>query len=170
MAVGEAGLILTSTDGSKWVRRNSGVNQWLNDSAYVAGRWFVASNSGWILTSTDGINWSVSSSGTSRSLNSLAFSGNQIIAAGADGVILRKNLVQPATPVNFLSFSQDFSLGSFLFDGFPDQQFWLEEATSINGPWKPITALELLDSSGTLLLQRDTPPSPERFYRTRLRE
>jgi hypothetical protein len=169
VAVGEAGLILTSLDGVSWTRRNSGLTQWLNDVAFVNNQWFIAANAGMVLTSSDGENWKAQSSITSRSLNSLAISENQILAVGADGMILRKDLLATAAPANFLSFSQNLSLGTFLFEGQTDQQFWLEQADEITGPWSTIAAFELLDSSGTLLLQRDMDPAQKRFFRTRLK-
>jgi hypothetical protein len=169
VAVGEAGLILTSPDGVTWSRRNSGLSQWLNDVAFVNNQWFIAANAGMILTSTDAVNWKPQSSITSRSLNALAISENQIVAAGADGMILRKDLVASGAPANFLSFSQNLYLGTFLFEGQTDGQFWLEQADEITGPWSTVTALELLDSSGTLLLQRDMDAAPKRFFRTRLK-
>jgi hypothetical protein len=170
VAVGEAGLILTSSDGTTWTRRQSGVSDWLNDAAYVNSTWYVAANSGMVLSSLDTVNWQVSTSATSRTLNSLAFDGSQLIAAGADGMILRKNLVAPLTPVSFLSYSQNLALSSFLFEGQPDQRFMLEEANALNGDWTPIVPLELLDSSGTLLLQTEERPSFSKFFRTRLLE
>jgi hypothetical protein len=169
VAVGEAGLILTSPDGISWTRRSSGLSQWLNDVAFVNNQWFIAANAGMILTSSDAVNWKAQSSITSRSLNALAISENQIVAAGADGIILRKDLVASGAPANFLSFSQNLYLGTFLFEGQTDGQFWLEQADEITGPWSTVTALELLDSSGTLLLQRDMDAAPKRFFRTRLK-
>jgi hypothetical protein len=169
VAVGEAGLILTSPDGVAWTRRDSGVSQWLNDVAFVNNQWFIAANKGMILTSSDAINWMPQTSITSRSLNSFAISENQVIAVGADGMILRKDLLASSAPANLLRFSQNLSLGTFLFEGQTDQQFWLEQADEITGPWNTLTALELLDSSGTLLFQRDMDAAPKRFFRTRLK-
>lgn len=57
VAVGEAGTILTSTDGVNWTRQESGVRYQMVDVAFGNGRFVVASHDGHYLTSTDGVHW-----------------------------------------------------------------------------------------------------------------
>jgi hypothetical protein len=170
LAVGEGGLIMTSTNGINWRRQTSGTTVWLNDSAFANNTWYVAANSGLVLSSTDAFRWTIVSSATSRSLNSIAADGDQLVVAGADGMILRSNFSVATTPVRFGSYSKNLSLSTFLFEGVPDQRFALEQKTNIEDPWEVFAVLELLDSSGTLLLQREEGPIDSKFFQTRLVE
>ncbi len=170
IAVGEGGLILTSSDAITWKRQNSGTTMWLNDAAYVNNNWYIAANSGFMLTSPDTVSWTMRSTATSRSLNALAVDTNQLIAGGADGMILRTNFAPATSPLNFGSYSRNLSLSTFLFEGVTDQKFALEQKTRIEDQWVVSVILEILDSSGTLLLQREEPSAASQFFRTRLLE
>ena len=170
VAVGEGGLILTGPNGLSWKRQTSKTSVWLNDCAFINNTWYIAGNSGIILTSPDATEWTVTSSSTSRSLNSMAVDTNQLVIAGADGMVLRTNFAVATSPVRFGSYSKNLSLSSFLFEGVIDQKFALEQKNNIEDPWTVTTVLELLDSSGTLLLQREESPADAGFFQTRLVE
>jgi len=64
VAVGTAGTILTSPDGSAWTVRNLGHGQTLRSVAYGGGLWTAVGFSGTILTSPDGVTWTSQVSGT----------------------------------------------------------------------------------------------------------
>src|ERR1051325_4207560 len=57
ISIGELGTILTSTDGTNWVRRESGTTDTLRDCAYGAGRYVVVGDFGTVLSSTDLVTW-----------------------------------------------------------------------------------------------------------------
>src|ERR1700722_16673433 len=57
VAVGTGGTILTSADGTTWVRRASGPTSWLVGVAYGAGQYVAVGDNGTILLSPDGIGW-----------------------------------------------------------------------------------------------------------------
>jgi len=90
---GHEGTILTSTDLVTWTRRTSGTNARLRDLAYGNNTWVAISNVTWpnvILTSPDAVTWTERSSSLANiDLESLASDGTSLVAAGANGTILR---------------------------------------------------------------------------------
>lgn len=85
-AVGDAGTILSGTDGISWTVRASGTTNNLNGvthgSIYVA-----AGDSGTILTSADGITWTIRASGTANILRQVSSIGNTYVSVGDSGTI-----------------------------------------------------------------------------------
>ncbi len=88
IALGEVGTILSSTDGTNWVRQASGVTTDLRDCAYGNGRYVIVGDFGTILTSTNGIVWSQQYGGTFYSLNGVCYGGGQFVAVGEQTIIL----------------------------------------------------------------------------------
>ena len=89
VAVGNAGTILTSSDGSEWTERKSGTtttNLW--GAAYGAGRFVVVGNDGKILTSPDGAEWTERKSATSANLIGVAYGDSGFVAVGNGGKIV----------------------------------------------------------------------------------
>ena len=168
VAVGENGVILTSTDGVQWQARSSGTTEWLNDVTFAQGTWYITAGDGTLVTSDDAVTWTATKSTTSKSLYGAATSGDQVIAVGLEGVIMRRNLRVESTPVNIASYDKTALSGLFLFVGKIDQQFVLEESTSITGPWYPAAFLELSDPGGTAIYERMNDDAQMKFYRTRL--
>jgi len=86
-AVGDAGTILSSTDGITWTSHTSGTPNNLNGvnhgSIYVA-----VGDSGTILTSVDGNTWAAKTSGTGNSLRQVTSYGSIIVAVGDAGTIV----------------------------------------------------------------------------------
>ena len=86
-AVGDAGTILSSTDGITWTSHTSGTPNNLNGvnhgSIYVA-----VGDSGTILTSVDGNSWAAKTSGTGNSLRQVTSYGSIIVAVGDAGTIV----------------------------------------------------------------------------------
>jgi hypothetical protein len=81
VAVGEAGRILTSSDGINWTTRASGTAEWLFDVVW-ADTQFVAVG-GAILTSPDGIVWTVRDSDSW--LQGIAWNGSLLVAVSRFG-------------------------------------------------------------------------------------
>jgi hypothetical protein len=88
ISVGEWGTILTSTDGTNWVRRESGTTDTLRDCAYGAGRYVVVGDFGTVLSSTDLVTWTWHYAGTFYSLNGITFAAGQFIAVGEQTTIV----------------------------------------------------------------------------------
>lgn len=85
-AVGDFGIIMTSTNGSDWTVRQSGTMN-LNGIAYGAGRFVAVGNGGRILRSSTGAadgyaTWNEVSSGTPANLNGIVHNGTVFVAVG----------------------------------------------------------------------------------------
>ena len=86
-AVGDAGTILSSTDGITWTSHTSGTPNNLNGVTH--GSIYVAvGDSGTILTSVDGNTWAAKTSVTSNSLRQVTSYGSIIVAVGDSGTIV----------------------------------------------------------------------------------
>ncbi len=85
-AVGDFGVIMTSSDGVNWSVRQSGTMN-LNSVAYGAGRFVAVGNGGRILRSStkaaDGYaSWSEISSGSASTLRGITYNGSVFVAVG----------------------------------------------------------------------------------------
>jgi photosystem II stability/assembly factor-like uncharacterized protein len=90
VAVGDYGLIRTSSDGMAW---NAQVNettqsQSLTSVIYANGRFVAVGYEGRILTSTDGLTWTKRASGTTKALTAVTFGNGKYVAVGFNGAIL----------------------------------------------------------------------------------
>lgn len=86
VAVGDSGVITTSTDGLEWVARESGVFDKLFNVIWN-GNIFIAvggtyPNGGIILTSSDGVSWTCQILDIEPSITDIAWDGNQFVACG----------------------------------------------------------------------------------------
>ncbi|MDO8541072.1 MAG: hypothetical protein Q7S40_11600 [Opitutaceae bacterium] len=89
VTVGDGGTILTSTNGTTWTRRNSGVTDWLVGVAYGGGRYVAVGDKGRVLSSTDGATWlSVPQSATTARLNNVLHAAGMFVAVGEGGAIV----------------------------------------------------------------------------------
>lgn len=92
LAVGAAGMILTTADGGLgWTRRASGTDRALAAADAVGGARWVAGANGTLLRSVNaGASWTKAATGTSRDLNAVDFVDERHgWAAGAAGTLLR---------------------------------------------------------------------------------
>jgi hypothetical protein len=92
VAVGNAGTVITSPDGTTWTTRTSGTANQLNAVTYSsANDLFVAVDaSGIVITSPDGTTWTTRTSGTTNALSAVTYSSadDLFVAAGGGGVVL----------------------------------------------------------------------------------
>ena len=108
VAVGQNGIILTSSDGINWSSILSGVSTTLQSVTYSEslGLFVIVGNSGTILTSSDGINWTSRTSGVSTILYSVTYleSLGLFVIVGQSEIILKssftlaENLISTLTP------------------------------------------------------------------------
>lgn len=166
VAVGEGGVIVTSDNGVEWTPRQSGTTLWLNDVLWVNGTWNVAANNGFLLKSTDLANWSIQSLPTAKTLNGLAAMGGQLVVAGIDGVILRRFDPSTGGRVSIPSYAHTDEISLFLFNGPPDQRFYLEQKRRIEDPWSPATLIQV-NSEGSLIYDFPDESSNFKIFRTR---
>ena len=73
IAVGNAGKIITSSDGKKWRKNKVRTKKHLRGVAYGDGKFVIVGNSGIIFTSPDSTTWTNTKSGTSRHLRRVIF-------------------------------------------------------------------------------------------------
>ena len=88
VAVGDLGTILTSPDGTNWVRQTSGTTSGLRDCAYDGGIWIAVGDLGTVLTSPDARVWTSQYPGTFFSLNAVTYGNGQFVAVGEATTIL----------------------------------------------------------------------------------
>ena len=88
VAVGFAGAILSSSDGTNWPAQISGTTNTLWSVTYAAGKFVVVGDSGTILTSSDGVVWASQNSGTLGYLDGIAYGNGALLAVGAAGTVL----------------------------------------------------------------------------------
>ncbi|PWB70964.1 MAG: hypothetical protein C3F15_13180 [Holophagae bacterium] len=82
MAVGADGLILMSSDGERWQRRDPGVSADLYGVHFASQHW-VAVGEGMLLTSRYGDAWSVAFSDPAVTLNDVDFGASRFVAVGS---------------------------------------------------------------------------------------
>jgi len=93
VAVGNAGVVLTSSDGISWTSRASGTDAQLFAVGFGGSRFVAVGSLGWVVTSSDGVTWEKQTTGLeSTDLRSVGFgtvSGNGLFVVGGNtGTIL----------------------------------------------------------------------------------
>jgi hypothetical protein len=83
VAVGQSGVIYTSSDGSTWEKVDSGTTQWLNGVHYANGLFVAVGEQGTIRTSSDGITWTSRDVSVSVGFKDITYGNQQFIAVGA---------------------------------------------------------------------------------------
>ena len=99
VAVGQKGMILTSTDGMNWTIQKSPTANNLEAVCIGNGIFVAVGANGTILTSSDGANWLSRKSGTSQTLWAVT---SQFTAIGNDGTVLTSAGGSSWTPVTRL--------------------------------------------------------------------
>ena len=93
VTVGQAGIILTSPDGTTWTQRTSppgpfGARAHLFDVTYGNGLFVTVGDSGTIFTSSDGTTWAKRNSGTSNDLYGVTYGNGLFVTVGEYGTFL----------------------------------------------------------------------------------
>jgi hypothetical protein len=88
MAVGHAGIVITSNSVSGWTLQHTGTNNMLWGVTWSGTQYVVVGENKTILTSPDGINWTIRSIGdvSDFRLYGIVWSGSKFIAVGANMV------------------------------------------------------------------------------------
>jgi hypothetical protein len=88
VAVGQHGIILTSSNGAAWSIAASNVAPSLSGVAYGSNVFVAVGATGSILTSADAVDWTAQSSGSSNDLYAVRWLNGRFLAVGANGTIL----------------------------------------------------------------------------------
>jgi photosystem II stability/assembly factor-like uncharacterized protein len=118
VAVGEAGTILVSSDGSSWSSKISGTTQALNKCCYGNGLYVAVGNTNTILVSSDGSSWSSKNpSGATVHFRNCIYDGTQFIAIGSSGALFTSADGNTWSPVStsFTSQFEDICYGNGLY-------------------------------------------------------
>jgi serine/threonine protein kinase/photosystem II stability/assembly factor-like uncharacterized protein len=83
--VGSGGSIVVTTDGRRWMKRQSGVVQDLLAVAWAGSRWVAVGDAGTVLVSSDGATWEQRQCATSQGLQAVCWTGKRLIAGGKGG-------------------------------------------------------------------------------------
>lgn len=159
VAAGEAGTILSSSDGgATWEARFADTSAWLRGAAYGDGVFVVVGDQGTILASDDlGVTWSASAP-VEESLGAVAFGNGRFLAVGDSGRVLTStDGARSWTPTNDVP-----STASFTGIAFGNGSFYaLEAVITANGAstvvavssddgatWSPVGVTVGFDSTG----------------------
>jgi hypothetical protein len=88
VAVGDSGIVLTSSDGINWTQQATGTGLNLRAIAWYADRFVAVGDSGKILSSQDALVWTAEYSGTTRSLRAVAGGAGNYVVVGDWGTVL----------------------------------------------------------------------------------
>ncbi len=88
VAVGSAGIILTSPDGLEWAGQSSPTNNDLLGIASFQNQLIAVGNIGTLVTSKDGVRWLSQNTNIQERLVGVAANASLVVATGDDGVIL----------------------------------------------------------------------------------
>src|SRR5436190_586169 len=115
VAVGDLGTIVTSTDGSDWVLRESGTTDRLSDIGYGNGQFVAVGGRGdglyWqgtIVTSADGINWVPRQAVKDLHFYQIAYGNGQFVASGGYEAGPDGDLLTSSDGVNWLKVYNGF--------------------------------------------------------------
>jgi len=85
VAVGDGGVVHTSSDGTTWDAGQRPVLFTLNKVIYANGEFIAVGNAGAIVTSSNAVDWTVQNSGASNDLYAVAFGNGKFVATGLNG-------------------------------------------------------------------------------------
>jgi hypothetical protein len=88
VCVGQAGMILASSNGSSWQAVTSGITNDLFGVAFADGKYVAAGTRGLTLISSNCVDWIQQASLTTNQLNNVAHCGGLFVATGNGGTLL----------------------------------------------------------------------------------
>jgi hypothetical protein len=94
-AVGNSGVVITSSDGAAWNVRVSGATKNLLGIVFQNGLFTAVGVGGTIITSPDGTNWTSQNSGVTFPLEAIAYGNGSYLAGGTNNIASTINVPQP---------------------------------------------------------------------------
>lgn len=148
VAVGDNGLVATTTDGANWQIKHPGTT-WLRSVAFGNGTFVAVGETGFVATSADGMRWQQRTTGTTVNLNRVAWLGARFCVVGDGGHVMVSTdgtgaswatLSGSNPPTGDLYFAAGSGLGNLLVGGATE----LRLTESAGATW-----LNQLDSGST---------------------
>jgi hypothetical protein len=100
VATGDAGVILTSADGTNWVTRKSGLANFLSSIATWPGGWIAVGSAGSLVTSSDAVNWVSKPLPTTNWLWRVRWLAGRLQVMGQNGALFTSTNASSWTSVN----------------------------------------------------------------------
>ncbi|MEK3714058.1 Ig-like domain-containing protein [Paenibacillus sp. FSL R7-0333] len=89
VAVGDNGILLTSTDGVSWTPSDGSFGMNWNGVSYGDGKLVIVGDSGFIMEKSDtGTDWEIVYSATNENLNAVAYGNGTFVAVGDNGTVV----------------------------------------------------------------------------------
>ncbi len=98
VAVGAGGLVVSSSDGVTWSRRESGTALGLTAVAWTGEAWVAVGETGEVIRSGDGELWTRCPTGLEVALSAVASAGASVVVGGEYGVMARTTESAPGAP------------------------------------------------------------------------
>jgi len=162
MAIGNAGRILSSTDGLEWKTvRDSDAHRW-NRVRCLNGTWAAVGNAGWVGFSTDGQNWISKTSGTQSDLTDITTQNGGYLMVGSHAMVL-VSLPVPSPTILVESLLKLPGAGlQFTVNGQPDKVLDIQSSTDLVN-WTSL--FFRTNSTGRVLVADPAPDHDRQFYR-----
>jgi hypothetical protein len=144
-------IILTSTNGTNWVERQSTANTGLHAATYASGQFVVTGRSGGILTSPDGMRWVQRPSPTADTLSGIAYGNGHFVAVGLNPTVLESGTIitlaiAPGNGTGLLTLSLEGPIGlNYTVQSSTDLISW-RSMTNISGAQPTNITFEALPS------------------------
>jgi hypothetical protein len=162
VAVGESGVILSSTNGTVWTSAATNYNYTGTDLyavAYGNGLFVALGEDGWTAVSRDGTTWAWSSSATVNSLHGVAYNNGAFVAVGDSGTVML-SVAPRLGPVRVLA---DRSVQASIAGG-PGQNIQIQVSTDLSS-WSVLTTVALDLNGAGQFTDAPAPAALHRFYR-----
>ena len=85
VAVGNEGVVITSTDGIHWKPSKAQTDDRLRSIVFAKGRFVAVGYGGTVITSDDGLSWTKRNSKTDERLQAVTFSNDRFLAMSKSG-------------------------------------------------------------------------------------
>jgi len=144
VAVGEDGVILVSTDGSKFNAVKSGVDATLYDIALFRGAFWISGSGGILLRSSDGEHWNLIQTETENDIISISANNRMCMAVTREGQILMSS---NGRDWNILDYNE-------VYKGY-DEPYWfhsiraLGDTFFLTGEYQKDSGIPIIMSSAT---------------------
>jgi hypothetical protein len=126
-AVGNNGVIYSSSDALRLTSRTSGTTAFLKKIISLNGQYIACGSSGTILTSSNGVDWTLRSRGTIDSFFNITYANGQFMAAGSNANASNGTIV---TSIDGVQWNTVYSLTNSQFQAV---QFY--DVKYVNGTW-----------------------------------